>query len=146
MLYHKIYCINSSGGNLMSNRENLQETDNKEKYYEHLTYPNLGNEGMSPLINGYNALMPQFQNIYLYGTPGHFGPENHYNSPTHSDNPFIHERLDGYYNKPHYYELYSGQYYAPYGWPYQYNLYYNPYYIHPMLPLPPFMNMIFREN
>lgn len=34
----------------MNNRENIHETDNKEKYYEHLTYPNLGNEGMSPLI------------------------------------------------------------------------------------------------
>lgn len=109
----------------MTGRERQEEIDNKEKYYEHLTYPNLGNEGMSPLVNGYTALMPQYQNIYLYGTPGHFGPENQYNSLTHSDNPFIHERTERYYHRPYYYDIHYGSYnYYPYFSPYYYDFYF----------------------
>lgn len=106
----------------MDDRGNRQEMDNKEKYYEHLSYPNLGNEGMSPLIKEYNSMLPQYQNIYLYGTPGHFGAEHQYNSQIHSDNPFIHERIAPYNYRPYYNGYYN---YYPYQWPYYHHLYFS---------------------
>lgn len=69
-------------------RENINEDETNKDIDKSMGYPYYWQPGMPTPIQDYQLMPFQYQNLYLYGVPGHYGSAHIYESPFHYENPY----------------------------------------------------------